>query len=124
MGGGTECQPTTTTLNGASRLALPQSLPGPGFSPFSIRQPKRGPVRVQAAWSASSPSQSRNCSAAVRTRREPAKQSLSLVIQQAVPHGPDHDLLLRGNAQLHLDGVDGVPDGDRLDPPFLRNRGV
>ena len=46
------------------------------------------------------------------------------VIQQPVPHGPDHDLLLRAETQLYLNGVDGVSDGNRLDSPFLRNRGV
>ena len=46
------------------------------------------------------------------------------VIQQPVPHGPHHDLLLRGNAQLYLNGVDGVSDGNHLDFPCLRNRNV
>ena len=52
------------------------------------------------------------------------KQSVSLVIQQPVPHGPDHDLLLRAKTQLGLDAVEAVPDGHRLDSPGLRNRGV
>ena len=42
-------------------------------------------------------------------------------IQQPVAHGPDHDLLLRAKTQLHLNVVDGVPDGDHLDSPCLRN---
>ena len=52
------------------------------------------------------------------------KRSASLVIQQPVPHRPHHDLLLRVKTQLHLNGVDGVSDGNRLDFPSLRNRGV
>ncbi len=46
------------------------------------------------------------------------------VIQQPVPRSPDHDLLLRRNTQLHLNGVDGVSDGGHLDFPCLRNRNV
>ena len=46
------------------------------------------------------------------------------VIQQTVPHGPDHDLLLRAKTKLALDAVEGVPDGHRLDSPGLRNRVV
>ena len=46
------------------------------------------------------------------------------VIQQTVPHGPDHDLLLRAKTQLALYAVEGVPDGHRLDPSGLRNRVV
>ena len=54
----------------------------------------------------------------------PRKQSVPLLIQQSVPHGPDHDLLLRAKTQLALDAVEAVPDGHRLDPPGLRNRAV
>ena len=46
------------------------------------------------------------------------------VMQQAVAHGPDHDLLLRVKPQLSLYVVDGVSDGNRLDSPCLRNRRV
>ena len=56
---------------------------------------------------------------AVRIRRTPAS-----FIQQSVPHGPDHDLLLRAKTQLALDTVEGVPYGHRLDSPGLRNRVV
>ena len=42
------------------------------------------------------------------------------IIQQPVLRSPHHDLLLRGNTQLHLNGVDGVSDGDHLDSPCRR----
>ena len=51
-------------------------------------------------------------------------RSSASVIQQAVSHGPDHDLLLRAKTQLALYAVEAVPDGHRLDPPGLRNRVV
>ena len=54
----------------------------------------------------------------------PIKQPMSSVIQQAVLRSPHHDLLLRGNAQLYLNGVDGVSDGNHLDFPCLCNRDV
>ena len=66
----------------------------------------------------------RNCFAAVRTGCESTKQSLSLVIQQPVLRSPHHDLLLRVDAQLDLNGVDGVSDGDHLDSHCRRNRNV
>ena len=56
-----------------------------------------------------------------RFSRKPPSWS---VIQQTVPHGPDHDLLLRAKTQLALDAVEAVPDGHRLDSPGLRNRAV
>ena len=52
------------------------------------------------------------------------EQPLPSVVQQTVPHGPDHDLLLRPDPQLDLYVVDGVPDRNRLDPPGLGNRSV
>ena len=54
----------------------------------------------------------------------PLKRPTWPAIQQIVPHGPDHDLLLRAKTQLNLYGVDGVSDGSRLDFPCLRNRVV
>ena len=56
--------------------------------------------------------------------RIPRKRPAWSVIQQPVLHGPDHDLLLRAQTQLHLNGVDGVSDGNQLDFPCLGNRGV
>ena len=52
------------------------------------------------------------------------KPPMSSIIQQPVLRGPHHDLLLRGNVQLDLNGVDGVSDGDHLDFPCIRNRNV
>ena len=82
----------------------------------------------------SSPSLRRRCLTTVRARHRfpgcsgpaplPGKRPVWSVIQQTVPHGPDHDLLLRAKTQLHLNGVDGVSDCNRLDFPCLRNRSV
>ena len=49
---------------------------------------------------------------------------MSSVIEQTIPRSPDHDLLLCANAHLHLNVVDGVSDGNRLDFPCIRNRNV
>ena len=54
----------------------------------------------------------------------PIKPPAWSIIQQPVPHGPDHDLLLRAKTQLALYAVEGVPYGHRLDSPGLRNRVV
>ena len=42
----------------------------------------------------------------------PRKPPARSVIQQPVLRSPHHDLLLRGNAQFHLNGVDGVSKVD------------
>ena len=47
--------------------------------------------------------------------------SVRSVVQQSVPHGPDHDLLLGTHAEFALYGVERVPDGNGLDSTFLRN---
>ena len=54
----------------------------------------------------------------------PRKPPMSSVIQQPVLRSPHHDLPLRVDAQLHLNGVDGVSDGLHLDLPCRRNRDV
>ena len=53
-----------------------------------------------------------------------ASAALRHVIQQAVPHGPDHDLLLRIQSQLVLYAVDGVPDGHGAIATGLGDLGV
>ncbi len=52
----------------------------------------------------------------VNTRRD--------LIKQAVPHGPDHEFLLRPDAQLVLYAVEGVPDGHCAVAPLLGDLGV
>ena len=51
-------------------------------------------------------------------------QPLPLIVQQAVPHPPDHDLLLGADGQLDLNAIDGVSDRYRLDSPGLCDAGV
>ena len=46
------------------------------------------------------------------------------VVQQAVPHSPDHQFLLRIDSQLVLYAAEGVPDGDRALAPRLGDLGV
>ena len=74
----------------------------------------------------SSPSLRRRFLTMARTgpTRFPRKPPALSIIQQPVLRSPHHDLLLRVDAQLHLNGVDGVSDGDHLDFPCRRNRNV
>ena len=44
---------------------------------------------------------------------------MALVIQQAISHRPEHQLLFRFDAQFVLNAVDGGPDRLRLVTPHL-----
>ena len=55
---------------------------------------------------------------------ERCSQTARSIIQQPVLRSPHHDLLLRVDAQLDLNSVDGISDGDHLDFPCIRNRNV
>ena len=101
-----------------------------GYARVSVREPedkKSGPAGGAAGPRRLLPGQySSGGSSAWRAPapRIPRKRPAWSVIQQPVPHGPDHDLLLRAKTQLHLNGVDGVSYGNHLNFPCLGNRGV
>ena len=90
---------------------------GPQRGCTMLSEAPKGPIR--AAESVETRKASRRQRSSAQSRR-----ISELVVQQAVAHGPDHDLLLGAHLQLALNGVDGVPYGHRPDFPDFRDAGV